>query len=102
MIESIQNTSVIMAPWFITLGMVWFVTNTSRPGESMVSLKCSIYLIIVGLMLFVAGILIKELDLFAIEATGQVLRFLHYQFLGLFLVVYGGYGKKYVLSESEH
>lgn len=102
MIESIQNTSVVMAPWFITFGIVWYVTNTSRPGEPMVSLKCCILLIIVGLILFIAGILINELDLFAIEATGQDLRSLHYQFLGLFLVFYGGHGKKYILSESEH
>jgi len=93
--------ALIMGPWILVLSSLWFLTNLSDPEKPLVELKRGLLLITIGLMLFILGIVLRDIDIGVNEIVDLECLNIQYTVLSMILVYYGYFGQKYRLVKSK-
>lgn len=95
--ESLLRGLLVIAPWIISVVGVWFATNRSNPELPMLNKRNSILLIILGLILFLLGLILVDSGIFEEIIPGFRMLKTEYKILGILLMSYGYAGRKYRL-----
>ena len=95
--ETILRGTVMMLPWAISLFAVWLSTNSSDPDSPMLTKTKSKFLIALGILLFLTGMILVNMGV--LEGVIQEFRVMDdsYKILGILLVFYGYFGRNYKL-----
>ncbi|MES9854707.1 MAG: hypothetical protein ABW170_23095 [Candidatus Thiodiazotropha sp. L084R] len=95
--ETVLRGALLMLPWIISFTTIYLSTNISNPDRPMLSNRSSIFLMVLGFMLFITGIVFVDIGIlegvipeFRVVGVG-------YKISGLILVFYGYKGRGYKL-----
>ena len=90
-----------MLPWAISFIAVWRCTNISDIESPMLSKRSGIFLIALGFLLFMTGMIV--VDMVGLEGIVKEWRIMDvgYEMLGLLLMFYGNVGRNYKLVKIE-
>jgi hypothetical protein len=99
--ETVLRGTIVMLPWVISLVAFWRSTNSTDPDSPMLSKRSSVFLIVLGLLLFITGLMLSETGIL----DGVIPEFkiidVGYKMLGLLLVFYGNVGKGFKLVKVQ-